>query len=39
MEAEGYVSLEEINECNSVANHTLLREQDFYEFYNNYAKY
>jgi zinc finger SWIM domain-containing protein 3 len=39
MEAEGYVTLEELNEYNSVANQTFLREKDFYEFYNNYAKY
>jgi hypothetical protein len=39
MEGEGYVSLEELNEYNSVANQTFLREKDFYEFYNNYAKY
>jgi zinc finger SWIM domain-containing protein 3 len=39
MEGEGYVSLEELNEYNSVANQTFLSEKDFYEFYNNYAKY
>jgi zinc finger SWIM domain-containing protein 3 len=39
MEAEQYVSLEEIEEYTSVTNHTFRSEEDFFEFYNNYAKH
>ncbi|CAL4937464.1 unnamed protein product [Urochloa decumbens] len=38
MEIGGYVSLEDIEEYNIVANQTFKREEDFYEFYNSYAK-
>jgi len=37
MEANGYVSLEEIEEYNYVANRTFNTEEDFFEFYNAYA--
>ena len=37
MEANGYVSLEEIEEYNYVANQTFNTEEDFFEFYNVYA--
>jgi len=37
MEANGYVSLEEIEEYNYVANQTFNTEEDFFEFYNAYA--
>jgi zinc finger SWIM domain-containing protein 3 len=39
MEEEQYVSLEEIEEYYSVANRTFTSEEDFFEFYNNYAKH
>ncbi|CAO2180723.1 unnamed protein product [Urochloa humidicola] len=38
METEGYVSLEEIEEYKYVTNQTFKREEDFYKFYNAYAK-
>ncbi|CAO1939155.1 unnamed protein product, partial [Urochloa humidicola] len=37
MEAEGFDSLEQLNEYKSVASQTFLREEDFYDFYNQYA--
>ncbi|OEL32893.1 hypothetical protein BAE44_0006087, partial [Dichanthelium oligosanthes] len=37
MEAERYVSLDEIAEYYSVANQTFTKEEDFFEFYNSYA--
>ena len=37
MEANGYVSLEEIQEYNYVANQTFNTEEEFFEFYNGYA--
>ncbi|XP_022685196.1 protein FAR1-RELATED SEQUENCE 5-like [Setaria italica] len=37
MEAEGYVSLEETKEYKCIVDQTFMREEDFYEFYNDYA--
>uniref|UniRef100_A0A0A9G2V2 FAR1 domain-containing protein n=1 Tax=Arundo donax TaxID=35708 RepID=A0A0A9G2V2_ARUDO len=37
MDAGGYVSPEEIMEFNFVVNQTFRREDEFFEFYNNYA--
>ncbi|CAN6242184.1 unnamed protein product [Urochloa humidicola] len=37
MEAEGFDSLEQLNEYKSVASQTFFREEDFYDFYNQYA--
>nr|XP_034593737.1 protein FAR1-RELATED SEQUENCE 5-like isoform X3 [Setaria viridis]XP_034593738.1 protein FAR1-RELATED SEQUENCE 5-like isoform X3 [Setaria viridis] len=37
MEAEGYVSLEETKEYRCIVDQTFTREEDFYEFYNDYA--
>uniref|UniRef100_K3YLN5 SWIM-type domain-containing protein n=1 Tax=Setaria italica TaxID=4555 RepID=K3YLN5_SETIT len=37
MEAGGYVSLEETKEYKCIVDQTFTREEDFYEFYNDYA--
>ncbi|CAN6225367.1 unnamed protein product [Urochloa humidicola] len=37
MEDEGFDSLEQLNEYKSVASQTFLREEDFYDFYNQYT--
>jgi zinc finger SWIM domain-containing protein 3 len=37
MDAEGFDSLEQINEYKSVAGQTFLTEEDCYDFYNEYA--
>jgi zinc finger SWIM domain-containing protein 3 len=37
MDAEGFDSLEQLNEYKSIAGHTFLREEDLYDFYNDYA--
>jgi zinc finger SWIM domain-containing protein 3 len=37
MDAKGFDSLEQLNEYKRVAGQTFLREEDFYDFYNDYA--
>jgi zinc finger SWIM domain-containing protein 3 len=37
MDAEGFDSLEQLNEYKRVVGQTFLTEEDFYDFYNDYA--